>query len=113
MLKRRNFLNLLADSKSEARRKKLIKLASKPDILAISELALNILKGNVPLTGKDLKRLSTIKGQLRKLASRKVEIETKKKVLTSKKVLKGGFLPLIPLALSALGGLLPALIPQR
>jgi len=98
----RNKVFLQEVSKSKAvLRKKLIKKASKDNIDALSEVAMNTLIGNVPLSNLRKEKLRRHKLNIRKLA-KKISIKAKKKFL----VQKGGFLPLlIPPALSIIGGL--------
>ena len=59
-------------------------------IRALSECALNILNGNVSLTPTRKRKLSMFKDNLRDLATRKISMTKKKKVLQT-----GGFLPLL------------------
>lgn len=80
-------------------RKKLVKKASAPVIKCVSECCHNVLKGHVPLTEDQKKKLHSKRQQLRNLASKSVSIHKKKRILNQ----KGGFLPLL------LGPLLPTL----
>ena len=83
------------------RRRILIRKASKDNIDALSEVALNTLLGNVPLSNKHKQKLKRHKFSIRNLA-KKLSLKKKKEFL----VQKGGFLPLlITPALSILGGL--------
>jgi hypothetical protein len=83
-------------------RKKLIRKASRDNIDALSEVALNTLLGNVPLKDEQKKKLKRHRTKIRQLAHRRTSTKKKKILL----VQQGGFLPLLlaPL-LSALGGL--------
>lgn len=67
--------------------KALIKTADKDLVHTLCECGLNVLKGNVPLTANQKRRLSRHKGTLRALV-RKGQSEKKRKALLQ----KGGFL---------------------
>src|SRR5215510_2409067 len=75
-----------------------------PELLkCISEVAVNVLKGNVQLSSCSKKKLKKHRGQIRKVADKKVSAATKKKIL----VQKGGFLlPLLSAVLPAIASLL-------
>jgi hypothetical protein len=80
----------------------LIRIASPDNINAISELALNTLKGNVKLNLKQKSKLKKFKKSLRKLANKRFSVKSRKSLLLQ----EGGFLPiLIAPVLSALAGL--------
>ena len=99
---RRDYIHLLAQSKTPKRRKLLADWATKQDIDAISEIALNTLKGNIKSTPQLYKKLRKNRNILRSLASKNCSICKKRKIIGQ----QGGFLPLlIPAALSALSGL--------
>lgn len=96
----REFLKLLSQSKTHKRRK-IITKATKGNINALSELALNTLLGNVPFDSTHKKKLKRHRFSIRHLA-KKISLKKKKEFL----VQKGGFLPLlITPILSILGGL--------
>ena len=102
ILKRKDYLSLLSKSKSKKRRDALIDLADKNEIQALAEIFLNTIRGNVPLTNAQLKRLEKYKKVLRKLSEKQCSVKKKKKILKQ----QGGLLPfLLPLAFSALSGL--------
>ena len=83
--------------------KNIIKSADKDLLKSLCECCLNVLKGNIPLTIKQRKRLSKYKKQLRKLSMKKTSKKQKVSLLQT-----GGFLgTLIPTVLSAI---LPALL---
>ena len=104
---RREFLKLLAESKTPKRRKLLTNWASKHDIDAVSEISLNTLNGNIELTPKLFKKLKKYQNVLRVLASKKTTLEKKRRVTKQ----SGGFLPLlIPAAIGAIANILPAII---
>ena len=84
-------------------RQHLLKKIPARSVRAVCECSLNVLKGNIPLTGKQKKSLAKYKSTLRKIASKKGSLSTKKKTI----VQNGGFLNiLIPAALSVLTGLI-------
>ncbi len=58
-------------------------------LTTVCECAKNILKGNVPLSGLEKRRLALYKRQLRHLADRRMGKGQKKRLV----VQKGGFLP--------------------
>ena len=96
-----NYLHTLAAAKP-AMCKAMIKNAEPNLIKCLCECALNILKGNVPLTGGQKQRLKRHKTQLRNLAKRTHSVGKKKKALQ-----KGGLLP--ALLAPILGTILPAI----
>lgn len=87
---------------SEKDKRRIIELCDKNLIDCFCECSKNILKGNVPLTTAQLRKLRREKHNLRQLAVKKTSLKKKRKILQ-----KGGFLGalLIP-ALSAISGLL-------
>jgi lipoate synthase len=91
---------------TEAARRKLIKNCDKQLIDCFCECCKNVLKGNVELNSRQLKRLRREKNNLRALALKKTSLKKKRKILQ-----KGGFLgALIPPVLSVLGSLFGGLI---
>ena len=93
-------LKTLADANPKLK-KAIIKNASPDLMLAISEIALNILKGVIKLNPNQKHRLSRYKKEFRSLAKKNVSVGKKRKLL----VQKGGSAllgALIPLALSFL-----------
>ena len=92
-------LDLLAKSKTKRRRAELIKNARNCVIDSISEIALNCLKGNIPIKNCDFKKLKVQKKILRKLTE-KSPVKNRRRLI----IQKGGFLPiLISTALGFLG----------
>lgn len=107
-LKHKDFLSLLGKSKNTKRRRQLITLAAPEEIAAIQECVTNVLKGNLKISKKNQRKLLKYKNTLRKLASKSGSKASKKKLLTGQ---QGGFLPmLLPLAVSALSSIVPALL---
>lgn len=97
----------MSKAKNSNRRNKLIDVADGSEIRAVSECIKNILEGNVPVSNRHLKQMKQYKTLLRSLAKRCYPIKSKKKILKQ----KGGFVAaLLPLAMSALGGLIPKLV---
>ncbi|MCP4500443.1 MAG: hypothetical protein GY822_10830 [Deltaproteobacteria bacterium] len=85
-------------------KRQFIRTADKDFVDCVSECAKNIIKGNVPLTPTQLKRLRREKNNVRALALKKTSLNKKKRILQ-----KGGFLgALLPPVLGVLGSLLLA-----
>lgn len=101
-IKRKDYLNLLAQSKTPKRRKLLANWATKRDIDAISEIALNTLNGNIKLSNPLYKKLYKDRSNLRSLASKSCSVCKKKNIIAQ----QGGFLSfLIPAAFSVISSL--------
>ena len=95
-------LHILSKSSSK-RRKAILKHAHKELITCLCECALNVLKGRVPLSPTQKKKLTRHKKHLRALADKKSSHAKRKRLL----VQKGGFLgSLLAAILGTLGGLL-------
>ena len=106
---RKEFLKLLSESKSPKRRKLLADWASKRDIEAVSEIALNTLKGNIKLAPSHFKKLKRKQKALRCLASKKLGIQKKKQILKQ----HGGFLPaLVPIAMGVAAEIIPSVLKE-
>ena len=71
-------LQLLAKSKPKQVRK-ILKNANRELIESIRQCVLNVLRGIVSLSKKDLKRLSKYKKRMRQLVSKKTKFQTRKK----------------------------------
>jgi hypothetical protein len=85
----------------------LLTVASPGDVDACAEVYLNLLKGNIKVSKKDLKKLEKYREQIRVLADKKTPRRRKKILLGTQ---TGGFLPLLipalaPLVLKALQGI--------
>ena len=78
--KNKKFLDALQQVE-EKHRKKLIKGATTEQINTISEVALNILQGNIPLKEHHKKKLNKHKKSLRALASKGVSVKKRKKII--------------------------------
>lgn len=106
-LARRDFLELLSRSKTAKKRKLLAQLADKTDLDAVSECIANVLRGNVHLKPRDIEKLRCHRNALRCLARKKTSLKEKRRIIH----MRGGFLgALLPLAISALGSVIPSLI---
>ena len=97
------YLQVIVKSKPKLR-KLLIDNVPENVITAICECSLNLLKGVIPVTQRQKRRLARYKTHLRALASEKVSRKRKKLYLNQ----KGGNLltALLPPVLSVLGSLL-------
>ena len=105
--KHKDYLTLFSIVKNCMRRDELVDLANTAEIRAISECIQNILQGNVPLQSQHLKQMKRYKNLLRSFAKRCYSAKKKKSLIKQ----KGGFIgALIPLAVSALGGIIPQII---
>ena len=74
------FLKLLYDCKPRLR-KALIQHAERDQIDALSQITLNILRGNVSVSDAHKKKLKRYKEVIRSLASRRVSLARKKQTL--------------------------------
>ena len=105
-LQRKDFLKLLANSRSAKRRKHIIDSARPADIAAVSECALNLIKNNIPLSDKNYKKFYKCKHDIRSLARKHTSLRKKKLIIHQ----KGGFLStLIPLAISAISAIVKSI----
>ncbi len=100
-------LHLLSNAK-KPQRDALINTASKDQILCICDCANNFLKGNIPFSDQDIRKLKRYQNQIRYLANnKKATTKNQKQII----VQQGGFLPLLltPI-LSIVGSLLADVI---
>lgn len=83
--------------KTPPRQRKAILCAATADLVAaISEIALNALKGNIPLSPRQVSMLRKKKLLIRKLSSKQVSLKKKKELVKQ----SGGFLaPLLSIAI--------------
>lgn len=91
---------ILRHGKSKKDIRKLMDLASRDEIAAISEVFYNALKGNVNLSPSAVKHIAKHRRQIEQIVSKDVSMEKKKRLLKGQ---TGGFL--LPI-LSSLGGLI-------
>jgi hypothetical protein len=75
----------------KGKRKCLINSASTDNINAISEAALNTLRGNIPLNKRQKSKLKKYKSKIRSLAKRRLSTKKRKLLL----VQEGGVLPVL------------------
>jgi len=105
ILKRKDFLNLLANSKSSKRRKALIALADSDELKSLVEIFLNALYGNLPIPKSLVKKMRRGKKFIYELVGRKTSAKRRKQLLSKGQV--GGILPhLLALGLPAVFGAL-------
>ena len=71
-----------------SKRKDILKNCSTDFLQSLCELSLNLLKGNIPLSGAQYKKLKKQKKIIKLLASKKTNIKTKHKALRKQ---SGGF----------------------
>jgi len=111
-VKHKDFLSLLSKSKNnKKRRNQLLSIATPSELLAISEICHNLLKGNLPLKKPQQKKLEKYRKVLHKLSQRKTNKDTKKRMLQRQ---QGGFFgALLPVAISALSSIIPSLLTRR
>ena len=96
------FVSLMSKySKSPTKRRLLLKLGDSTDVKACCEVYLNVLKGNIKLHPKDVKRIKKKIKVLKHLVDKKTSLTAKKNILGGQ---VGGFLPLLLAPL--LGGIL-------
>lgn len=101
---KRNLLLLKLLIKAPLQQKKAILCAAPEDLVAaISEIALNTLKGNISLSGRQVSVLRKKRLLIQKLSNKKISF-LKKKLLVKQ---SGGFLaPLLSFAIPLITGLL-------
>ena len=98
---------MMLEKSANATRRAVLYKASKDMVLALVELAKNIIKGNVDLTADQYRRLDARRVDVRTLAHPRTSMRNRKKILQ-----KGGFIGLLlKPALGLLGGLLGGLVP--
>ena len=107
-VKHRDYLSLLSSFKNKKKlRDKLIDLGEKQHVDTLTEVIRNILRGNVPLSKRQLSQLRRHRYTLRTLAQKRYSLNKKKSLLKQ----HGGFLgAILPMALKALTSFIPALI---
>ena len=94
-----------------AKRKTILKHSSADFIRSLCEISLNVLKGNIPLSDAQYKKLKKQKTTLKLLANKKIGIKRKHKALVKQ---SGGFLlPLLSVVAPIVGDLIGGLIRKR
>ena len=97
-----------------SRGRQRLKLIKQPSIQKLlREICVNVLRGNVPLSTNQRRKLKPHAASIRKLALKKTSLKNRYKL-----VQKGGFLPfllkpLIALAASSLGGLITSRLAKK
>ena len=105
-LKTKEFLTVLSNSKTKRRRDTLIDIATKSEILAILEIVLNLLQGHIRIPPKQLAKLKHHQNHLRQIIRKGQSLKKRKNLLKQ----KGGILSaILPLALSTLSSIIPAI----
>ena len=109
---KRNAVLLKALYHATPQKRKDIIAHCSPDFLqALCEIALNLLKGNIPLAPSQFRNLKRQKKIIRLLADKKIGLKRKHQVLKKQ---KGGFiLPLLSAAVPLIGNLLGGLIQRK
>lgn len=103
VLKNKDFLSLLARTKSKQQQKKLINFASKDQIHSLLEIILNLKRKKLVLNKTQRKRLTKYKRAFKLLLDSK-QVGKQKQILNQTGT---GFLPiLLPSVISAIAGLL-------
>ena len=98
-------LNLLAKAKPKLA-SGIIKNSSEDFIKCLCECCLNLLKGNIPISQGQKKKLKKYKNPVRNLAKKSVSIKHKRKI-----VQRGGFLgTLLSTIIPAIAGLVGGLV---
>lgn len=87
-------LKTLAKTKSSKKRKELLSKAKNCLFYAISEIARNLIKGNIPLSCSRKRKLQKFKKDIREMAKKTTTLKRRKAIINQ----RGGFLPglLIP-----------------
>ena len=93
-------LKLLAEANPKLK-KTIIKYATPDVVKAISEIALNMLKGVIKLTSNQKHRLSRYKKEFRSLGKKGISVKRKRKLLVQKGG-GAGLSILLPIAISYL-----------
>ncbi len=85
-------------------RKAMLSSVGNDIIKALSEASYNTLRGNIPLSSAQFRRLKKHKQMMRTMAHKSISLREKRRLLVNQ---KGGFLPaLIPILASTVGGIL-------
>lgn len=88
---------------SPKQRRLILQSASDELILALCELALNILHGVIPINRQQYRKLKKKRAEIKLLANKKINISSKKKVFNQ----TGGFLlPLLSVAIPFISSLI-------
>ena len=97
------FESLVRFCKDKKTLKHIVTSANNKEILAISEICHNLLKGNIPCTPNNIKKMRKNYKSIRYLSDRNNSLKNRKKIIVKKG--SGLILPLIPFAIAALSKL--------
>ena len=89
MKRQRPFLQSILREAKQKERKAMVDYANKDQINAVSELVMNVLHHNVPVSSHVIRGLKPHKEALRELARRKTSLKRRKAILS--KQTGGGF----------------------
>lgn len=94
LLRNLSLLKLLLKAKPGQRRV-ILQAATDELIVTLCEIALNILRGNIPLTEQQYQKLKRRKSDIKLIANKKIGVRRKRKFINQ----QGGFLlPLLSIA---------------
>lgn len=100
VLSNSDFLKQLARTKSDNKRRRMIACATTEQLLAIAEIALNILKGRLPLTAKQRERLIPYANFVRKLSRTRSDASVRQVIQVGGGPLLASLIPPVLLAIS-------------
>lgn len=79
------FLRSILKQANQNVRKDLIRHANKDQINAVSEMTLNFLKNNIPVSPVTMARLRPYRDKLRKLGSRSLSLKKRRRILENQR----------------------------
>ena len=79
------FLRSVLQEANQHRRRDLLKHANKDQINAMSEMTLNLLKNNIPISPVTMARLRPYRQSLRKLGNRRSSLKKRRRILQNQK----------------------------
>lgn len=82
MKRQRPFLQSILREAKQKERKAMVDYANKDQINAVSELVMNVLHKNVPISPHVIRELTPHKNALRELARRKTSLKRRKAILS-------------------------------
>ena len=90
MTRQKPFLQGLLREAKKHRRDEMLQMANSDQINALSELSLNLLKNNIPVSSAVVRKLKPHKVLLRELAKRRQSVKARKELSFVKKVVRFG-----------------------
>lgn len=75
------FMNMIAKTPSKRQVQQLLDTITKGQLLSLTEVALNLLEGNIPLSKQHKKRLAKYKHFIRQLGAKDVSLKRKRLAL--------------------------------